>query len=331
MKRRSWAIVRRFGSILRLSLILLPLTACGMPQTSDTSTGVSDSGGELKVLTTFTILADMARQVGCGRVQVESITKPGAEVHGYEFTPSDLKRAQGASLVLENGLDLEQWSRRFTAQLGDVPHVVLSKGVDTLPIGSDDDRPPDGGTVKANPHAWMSPRSALTYVDNIRDAFISLDPANAQTYEACASRYAMRLRELDRELANRLAAVPSDKRLLVSCEGAFSYLARDYGLKEAWLWPVNGERQVTPQRMEKVIRTVRERRVPAVFCESTVDDRAQRRVAAETGARFAGTFYVDSLSGPEGPAASYFQLMRHNVTTLLHGLTPASGAQGGTR
>jgi manganese transport system substrate-binding protein len=273
----------------------------------------------------------MAREVGCDKVQVESITKPGAEVHGYEFTPSDLKRAQGARLVLENGLDLEQWSRRFTAQLGDVPHVVLSKGVETVPIGIDADRPGGGGTARANPHAWMSPRAALTYVANIRDAFTALDPANTKVYEQCAGRYESRLRQLDGELASRLAAVPPDRRLLVSCEGAFSYLARDYGLQEAWLWPVNGERQVTPQRMERVIRTVRERAVPAVFCESTVDDRAQRRVAAETGARFAGTFYVDSLSGPEGPAASYLQLMRHNVTTLLQGLAPAAGPKGETR
>jgi manganese transport system substrate-binding protein len=247
--------------------------------------------------------------------------EPGAEIHGYEFTPSDLKRAQGAQLVLENGLDLEQWARRFTANLSNVPHVVLSQGVETLPIEPADRDLSAGGPPKANPHAWMSPRAALTYVANIRDAFIRLDPSNASTYQRCADSYGERLRELDAELAASLARVPPDERLLVTCEGAFSYLARDYGLEEAWLWPVNGERQVTPQRMERVINKVRQRRLPAVFCESTVDDRAQRRVAAESGARFAGTFYVDSLSGPQGPASSYLSLMRHNVGLLVEGLT----------
>jgi manganese transport system substrate-binding protein len=301
-----------------LPILLIPLlSACAIAP----GTGPSSDDSRPKVLATFTVLADMAREVSCGQLRVESITKPGAEIHGYEFTPSDLKRAQGAQLVLENGLDLEQWARRFTANLSNVPHVVLSQGVETLPIEPADRDLSAGGPPKANPHAWMSPRAALTYVANIRDAFIRLDPSNASTYQRCAASYGERLRELDAELAASLARVPPDQRLLVTCEGAFSYLARDYGLEEAWLWPVNGERQVTPQRMERVINKVRQRRLPAVFCESTVDDRAQRRVAAESGARFAGTFYVDSLSGPQGPASSYLSLMRHNVGLLVEGLT----------
>ena len=272
-------------------------------------------------MATFTVLADIAKEVSCGQVRVESITKPGAEIHGYEFTPSDLKRAQDAQLVLENGLDLDQWARRFTANLGNVPHVVLSQGIETLPIKPVNQSLTAGDLPKANPHAWMSPKAALTYVANIREAFIRLDPANASTYQSCAASYAKRLGELDAELAASLAQIPPDKRLLVTCEGALSYLARDYGLEEAWLWPVNGERQVTPKRMERVINKVRDRRLPAVFCESTVDDRAQQRVAAESGARLFGTFYVDSLSGPRGPATSYLDLMRHNVSLLVEGLT----------
>jgi manganese transport system substrate-binding protein len=274
------------------------------------------------VLATFTVLADMAQEVACGRLEVHSITKPGAEIHSYEVTPSDLRRAQGTRLLLENGLGLEQWTRRFTDGLEGVTRVILSEGVDPLPIDGEEAGP--AAHNRPNPHAWMSPRIALIYVANIRDAFIRLDPAGAATYRRCATAYGDRLRALDADLASRLAHLPPDRRLLVTCEGAFSYLARDYRLDEAWLWPVNGDREVTPQRMERVIRTVRQRKVPAVFCESTVDDRAQRRVAAETGARFAGTFHVDSLSGPEGPAATYIDLMRHNVTTLLAGLDPAT-------
>jgi manganese transport system substrate-binding protein len=316
-------------------LLVLLLTACGSaPDAARRGSGTppSPEGAQAvpsdrpKVLASFTVVADMAREVACGQLQVESITRPGAEIHGYEITPSDLRRARGAQLVLENGLGLDRWTHRFTAGLGDVPRVVVSQGVPTLPIVG-------GGHPDAvNPHAWMSPKAALTYVANIRDAFVELDPPRAATYRRCAAAYGERIQALDRELAARLARLAARHRMLVSCEGAFSYLTRDYGLDEAWLWPVNGEREVTPQRMERLIATVRSRRVPAVFCESTVDGRAQQRVAKESGARFGGVFYVDSLSLPGGPAPTYINLMRHNVDTLVRGLkgddatgrTPAS-------
>jgi manganese transport system substrate-binding protein len=278
--------------------------------------------GRPKVLASFTVVADMAREVACGQLTVESITRPGAEIHGYEITPSDLRRARGTQLVLENGLGLDRWTHRFTAGLGDVPRVVVSEGVATLPIvGSSQ-------ADAVNPHAWMSPRAALTYVANIRDAFIKLDPPRAATYRRCAAVYADRIRALDRDLATRLARLSPQHRMLVSCEGAFSYLTRDYGLDEAWLWPVNGEREVTPQRMERLIATVRRRRVPAVFCESTVDARAQQRVARESGSSFGGIFYVDSLSLPGGPAPTYIDLMRHNVDTLVRGLVGTDAPAG---
>jgi manganese transport system substrate-binding protein len=276
-----------------------------------------------RVLATFTVLADLADQVACGQLQVESITKIGAEIHSYEITPSDLRRASGARMILENGLGLELWTRRFTAGLGNIPRVSLSDGITPLPIEG------QPGSGKVNPHAWMSPKAAIHYVARIRDAFMVLDPPHASTYQRCAAAYSRQLIRLDHELASQLAALPPRRRLLVTCEGAFSYLARDYGLDEAWLWPVNGEREVTPQRMRHLIATVRERQVPAVFCESTVDSRAMQRVAAETGARLAGTFHVDSLSPAEGPAATYLELMRHNIATLRSGLLGPRERKGG--
>lgn len=303
------------GALPSLLVTALLMAACRSPQPAAT-----EQNQRPKVLASFTVVADMAREVACGQLQVESITRPGAEIHGYEITPSDLRRAQGARLVLENGLGLDRWTHRFTAGLGAVPRVVVSRGVDTIPIQG-------GASSQAlNPHAWMSPRAARLYVANIREAFIALDPAQAATYRRCASAYLERIAALDRELATRLATIPPGQRLLVSCEGAFSYLSRDYGLEEAWLWPVNGEREVTPQRMQRLIATVRARRVPAVFCESTVDHRAQQRVARESGARFGGIFYVDSLSLPAGPAPTYLALMRRNVDTLVQGLGAAAPA-----
>jgi len=297
--------------ITAVALALL-LTGCGLGRPGGDA---ASADRRPRVLASFTVLADMAEQVACGRLQVASVTRPGAEIHGYEVTPADLRRARGAQLLLENGLGLERWMDRFAASLGPIPRVRVSDGVATIPIQGD----PHGAP---NPHIWMSPPSAQRMVDNIRAAFTRLDPAGAATYRRCASAYQAQLGRLDGELRQRLAPLPPRRRLLVTCEGAFSYLARDYGLEEGWLWPVNGEREVTPQRLRRLIDTVRRRQVPAVFCESTVDRRAMERVAAESGAPLAGVLHVDSLSPAGGAAPTYLALMRHNVATLVRGLAP---------
>ncbi len=300
--------VRNAGLVATL---LLPLLLACTP-VQDEAPGAADT--RPLVLTTFTILADMARQVAGDRVRVESITKLGAEIHGYEPTPSDLKRASGARMVLENGFGLERWAQRFYTSIPDVPHVTLTDGITPLPIAG------DAYQGKPNPHAWMSPRLAKVYVENIRRALTALDPPGARTYRRNAERYGAQLDALDRELRASLARIPPARRVLATCEGAFSYLARDYGLTEAYLWPVNAESQVTPQRMAGLIALVKARRVPAVFCESTVSAEPQQQVARESGARFGGVFHVDSLSLPDGPAPNLLELQRRNLKTLREGL-----------
>jgi manganese transport system substrate-binding protein len=299
-------------------MVLAALNGCRGtgPAASPPSTG-ADQDRPL-VITTFTVLADMASNVAGDHLRVESITKQGAEIHGYEPTPGDLRRVEGAVLVLENGLNLERWSDRFLAGMPKLKRVTLTAGITPLPITEDAYR------GKPNPHAWMSPRLAEIYVENIRQAFSQLDPANAEDYRRRAEAYRGQLRALDQELRRELATIPASKRVLTSCEGAFTYLAHDYGLDEAYLWPVNAESQVTPQRMARLIATVRQRQVPAVFCESTVSDKVQRQVAEQTGASFGGVFYVDSLSSPQGEAPTLLELQRHNVRTLIQGLKGGS-------
>ena len=272
------------------------------------------SAGRPVVLTTFTVLADLARNVAGDRLEVRSIVKEGAEIHGYQPTPSDVQRASAAALIVENGLGLELWARRLTAAAGDIPTVTLSDGMEPLLITE------DAYAGRPNPHAWMSPKRAMLYVDRLEQAFSALDPDGADEYAANAKDYRTQLEQLDQELRQDLASIPDRNRVLVSCEGALSYLAHDYGLEEAYLWPVNAESQITPKRMARLIETVRERRVPSIFCESTVSDKAQREVAAASGARFAGTFYVDSLSTSDGPAATLLELQRHNVRLISQGL-----------
>lgn len=266
------------------------------------------------ILTTFTVLADMARNVAGQQAIVESITKPGTEIHGYEPTPSDLERGQRANLILDNGLNLERWATRFYNNLPRVPHVTLSEGFQPVNIAA------DAAQGQPNPHAWMSPQNALIYVENIRKALVELDPVHASAYNANAAAYGEQIRAIDQKLRQAISTIPLEKRYLVSCEGAFSYLARDYGLQEVYLWPVNAEQQATPRRVEQVIQTVRTYRIPAVFCESTVSNEPQLQVAKETGAKFAGVFYVDSLSASDGPASTYLKLLEYNVNTLINGL-----------
>lgn len=266
------------------------------------------------MLTTFTVLADLAQNVAGDRLNVRSIVKAGSEIHGYQPTPSDIEQASSADLIVENGLGLELWARKFTANAGDIPTLTLSEGMEPLLIDE------DAYAGKPNPHAWMSPQRTMIYVDQLEQAFSKLDPAGAEQFKANAVAYKSSLQVLDQELRSALETIPAERRVLVSCEGAFTYLASDYGLEEAYLWPVNAESQVTPRRMARLIQTVRDRKIPAVFCESTVSDRAQKQVAAESGARFGGTFYVDSLSKSDGPAPTLLKLQRHNVALLINGL-----------
>lgn len=270
------------------------------------------------VLTTFTVLADVARNVAGDKLTVESITKAGAEIHGYEPTPGDIRKAAKADLILDNGLNLEAWFAQFVEGL-DVPHAVVSEGVDVLDISE------DAYQGKPNPHAWMSPLNVQIYVDNMVKAFSDLDPGNADAFKANGEAYKAKLQAVQDQLTARLSALPPAHRALVTCEGAFSYLARDAGLKEVYIWAVNAEQQATPQQITAAIEYVRAHRVPAVFCESTVSDAPMRQVVEATGAAFGGTLYVDSLSEADGPVPTYLDLIRHDadiITKALAGARP---------
>lgn len=288
---------------------------------TETSSTADDTQGKKKVLTTFSVLADIAQNVAGDKLVVESITRIGAEIHGYEPTPSDLTKAQNADLILYNGMNLERWFEKFLGGLKDVPSVLLTEGIKPIPIaeGPYADKP--------NPHAWMSPQNALIYVENIRKAFVELDPKNADTYNANAAAYSAQLKAIDKALQADLQRVPAKQRYLVSCEGAFSYLTRDYGLKEIYMWPINAEQQSTPKQMQGVIEQVKDNSVPTVFCESTVSDEGQKEVAQATGARFGGNLYVDSLSTKEGPVPTFLDLLEYDARTISSGLLAGSNAQ----
>lgn len=276
---------------------------------------------KFKVVTTFTIIADMARNVAGDRAEVVAIIRPGAEIHNYQPTPGDILKAQDAGLVLWNGLNLELWFEKFFRRLRDVPSAVVSDGIVPMSISEG----PYSG--KPNPHAWMSPENALIYVDNIRDAFVAHDPANADAYRANAEAYKAQITAAIAPIREKFAALPDNERWLVTSEGAFSYLARDFGLKQLYLWPINADSQGTPQQVRRVIDLMRQNSIPVIFSESTVSPDPARQVARETGARYGGVLYVDSLSEPDGPVPTYIDLMRVTSDTIARGLSGGGSAQ----
>ncbi|AIR05049.1 MULTISPECIES: metal ABC transporter substrate-binding protein [Cedecea] len=276
--------------------------------------GAAQAQAKFKAITTFTIIADMAQNVAGDAADVESITKPGAEIHEYQPTPGDIRRAQGAQLILTNGLNLELWFAKFYQHLKGVPEVVVTTGIQPTGIT---EGPYNG---KPNPHAWMSPQNALIYVDNIRDAFIKYDPDNAATYTRNAEAYKQKIQQTIEPLRNELAKIPADKRWLVTSEGAFSYLANDFGLKELYLWPINADQQGTPQQVRKVIDSIRKYQIPTIFSESTISDKPARQAARESGAHYGGVLYVDSLSAANGPVPTYLDLLRVTTSTIVNGI-----------
>ena len=270
---------------------------------------------KLKVATTFTVIAEMAQNVAGDAAEVVSITPPGAEIHNYSPSPRDIIRAQDADLVLWNGLNLELWFEKFFTRLRDVPSAVLTDGIEPMGIAE------GPYTDKPNPHAWMSFSDALIYVENIRAALVKHDPDNAEIYNANAAAYSQKITAARAPIQEMIDAIPEDRRWLVSSEGAFSYLARDLGLRELYLWPINADQQGTPQQVRKVIDAVRANDIPTIFSESTVSDKPAKQIARETGIAYGGVLYVDSLSKADGPVPTYLDLLQVTANTIATGLT----------
>lgn len=301
-----------FRAVLLVAVAGITVVSGGCAEPDDTAF----PNDKLKVVTTFTVLADMVRNVAGNYAEVVSVTKPGAEIHDYSPTPQDIVRASDADLLLNNGFNLERWFKQFLAHLGDVPSVTLTDGIEPIHIAEGEYE----GT--ANPHAWMSVENAMVYVDNIRDALVKHAPDNAAHYRANASTYKKEIRDTIQPMRDRIAQIPEKQRWLVSCEGAFSYLTRDFDMKELYLWPINAEQTGTPKQVRKVVDAVKTHDIPAVFCESTVNVSPARQIARDTGARYAGVLYVDSLSKADGPVPTYLDMLRVDAQTIADGLNP---------
>ena len=298
--------------ILMLSRLLKTIFFSVITMTSFSNAYANE---RMKVLTTFTVLADMAANVAGDAADIVSITKPGAEIHGYEPTPQDIVRGSNADLILWNGMNLELWFKQFLGNMTNVPSVILTDGINPISISSGNYQ------GKPNPHAWMGLDNAIIYIDNIRDALINHDPKNAQIYKINAKNYKNKLRSTIIPLRKAINDIPLERRWLVTCEGAFSYLAQDFKMKELYLWPMNADQVGTPQQIRTVIDGVRENNINVVFCESTVNTAPAKQVARETNAKYGGVLYVDSLSKANGEVPTYLDLLTVTSQRILKGLT----------
>lgn len=301
------AVARRFAAFIAAAMLLV-----GCAPAEEEATGKASE--KPTVLTTFTVIQDIAQNVAGEHLTVESLTKPGAEIHGYEPTPADIRRATNADLILDNGLNLENWFSQFVED-SDAPHVTVTDGITPIDITEDE------GAGLPNPHAWMSPLEVKTYVDNMVKAFSELDPEHATDFERNGEDYKNQLQEVHDGMVEELSQLPEKRRALVTCEGAFSYMARDAGLEERFIWAVNSENEATPQQISRAIEFVKENDVPAVFCESTVSDAPMQRVVEATNATYGGTLYVDSLSEEGGPVPTYLDLIKHDADVITKALT----------
>ena len=265
------------------------------------------------ILASFTVLADIIENVAKDDFIVRSITKPGIEVHGYQPTPSDLIKASKASVFIDNGFGFELWAEKFVSNLK-VKRVTISDRLDPIFISEDFYK------GKPNPHAWISPKRGMIYVDIIVDSLSELKPSKAESFKNNGQIYKNKIAQLDKDFSLFINNLEKNNRYLVTCEGAFSYLTYDYGLKEAYLWPVNAESQITPKRMARTISLVKNKNIPSVFCESTVNNESQMIVVSETGANYGGDLFVDSLSKDNGSANTYLKMLQNNLTLIKKGL-----------
>jgi len=272
---------------------------------------------KLKVVATFSILADFARNVGGDRVAVSALVGANGDAHVYQPTPGDAKTLADAKVVLLNGLGFEGWINRLVKASGTkAAMATATKGV--KPRKAEDDH---GHGHDADPHAWQSVANAKLYVANIRDALTAADPAGKDAYAANAAAYLAKLDALEAEVKAAVAAIPADRRKIITTHDAFGYFGAAYGVSFIAPQGVSTEAEVSAKDVARIITQIRKQKIPAVFLENVTDKRLLERIGAEGGAKIGGTLYSDALTDEKGPAPTYIDMMRHNVKQLSAALT----------
>src|SRR3954469_8563808 len=278
----------------------------------------AQAADKLKAVASFSILGDMLRQVGGDRIEVITLVGPNGDAHVYQPTPTDAKRLSEAKVLVINGLGFEGWIARLEQSSGFKGLVVTaSKGVKARQMTEE-----EGGRAKRiiDPHAWQSLANGRLYAENIRDGLIQADPEGKAAYEANAAQFIAAINALEPQVKTAFEKVPAARRKIITSHDAFGYFGAAYGIQLIAPQGVSTESEASAKDMAKIIRQIRQEKIPAVFLENMSDKRLLEQISRETGAKIGGELYTDALSDAGGPAPTYLQIFRHNVEMLTAAL-----------
>jgi zinc/manganese transport system substrate-binding protein len=311
----------RVRAVLLLCSVLASFIASFMAQPAR----AQDKAARLKVVATFSILGDLARNVGGDRADVATLVGSNSDIHVYTPTAADAQSVRSARLLIVNGLGLEGWLPRLIESSGSKAIVVTaSNGVAPRKIDAGEllSRHHEPGSL--DPHAWQSVANVAIYVANIRDTMVAADPANAEIYKANADAYLSILKRLDHDIRDAVAQIPPDRRKVISTHAAFGYFAAAYGITFLAPQGVSTDSEPSARDIAGLITQIKTEKIPAVFLENISDPRLIRQIASESGAAVGGTLYSDSLTDADGEAPTYIELMGHNIKTIVSALAKRS-------
>ncbi|HEV3186004.1 MAG TPA: metal ABC transporter substrate-binding protein [Xanthobacteraceae bacterium] len=299
-------------------LLAVGLAAAVAASFAVTRAPAQDSGAhKIKAVATISIIGDLVRNVGGDRVAVATLVGSNADAHVYSPTPGDVRTVAAANVVFVNGLGLEGWMTRLVTASGTKARpVVVTAGIDPRRM-ADEAHP---GRTVVDPHAWQSVADAKIYVANIRAGLAAVDPAGTAVYAANAAAYLARLDALEQEVRSAIAGIPAERRKIITTHDAFGYFGAAYGMSFVALEGISTETESSAKDVAKIITQIRKRKIPAVFLENVTDPRLMEQIARETGARIGGKLYSDALSEPNGPAATYIDMMQHNIREFAKAL-----------
>lgn len=311
-------MLRKLSVFLVSLFAVMALTACNGEKTN----GNEDGEGKVQVVTTYSIVYDIVKNVGGDLVQIHSLAPVGSNPHEYDPLPVDVQKTTDADAVFYNGLNLEagnSWFNKLmeTAEKNgeDAPVFLMSEGVDAKFLTT------KGKEGEEDPHAWLDVRNGIKYAENARDGLIKVDPENKEVYEKNAEAYIAKLEELHNKAKEKFNEIPEEQRVLVTSEGAFKYFSEAYGFQAEYIWEINQENQGTPDQITRIVDMINERKISGLFLETSIDARSMEAVSEETGVPIMGKVFTDSIAAPGEDGDSYISMMEWNIDTIFEGLT----------